>query len=141
MEDTEMKVDGPKVRRRYQYASVQSALRRYAAMGITLEVDADGVPVVPINRVVRYRRSDMKIPESLPSSMPTAVLHDTRDLGNYTRQWRERCAVTLQKVSKDARLGIRFFSEFERGKPTVQLGKVITALDVLGLEILIRPRR
>ncbi len=136
-----MDIDGPKVRSRYLYASVQSALRRYAAMGITLEVDDDGVPVVPINRVLRHRKEKFQIPESLSSSMPTTVLYDSQQLGSYARQWRERCVLTLQQASFNAGLGVRFFSEFERGKPTVQLGKVIAALDALGLEILIRPRR
>lgn len=136
-----MEMHGPKVRSRYLYASVQCALRRYAAMGITLEVDEDGAPVLPSNRVLRPRGEEIQIPDSLSSSMPTTVLHDSRDLGNYVRTWRERCALSLQKASSRAGLGVRFFSEFERGKPTVQLEKVITALDALDLEILIRPRR
>ncbi len=113
------------------------ALRRYAAMGITLEVDEYGVSVVPINRVLRHRNEKFEIPESLPSSMLTTVLQDSQYVGKYARQWRECCALTLQLVSLRAGLGIRFISEFERGKPTVQLGKVIAALDVPGLEILI----
>ena len=136
-----MELHGPKVRSRYLYASVQCALRRYAAMGITLEVDEDGVPVLPSNRAMCHRGEEIRFPESLPSSMPTTVLQDSQHLGKYVRIWRERCALSLQQASLEAGLGMRFLSEFERGKPTVRLEKVMAALDALGLEILIRPRR
>lgn len=133
--------DGPKVRERYRYLSIQSALRRYAAMGITLEVDEDGVPVLPQGRARRSRRLATERPDSLSTSMPTQVLHDARELGAFSRQWRERCALSLRQASSHAGVGVRFLSEFERGKSTVEFGKVLIALDALDLELLIRPRR
>ena len=37
-------------------------------------------------------------------------------------------------------LTTRFLSEFERGKPNASLGRVMQALQALGLEMLILPR-
>ena len=36
--------------------------------------------------------------------------------------------------------GNRFIVELENGKPTVQLQKVLDVLDLLGLEVLVRPK-
>jgi hypothetical protein len=35
---------------------------------------------------------------------------------------------------------MRFLSEFERGKETAEIGKVLKALRTLGLEVIIQPR-
>ena len=37
-------------------------------------------------------------------------------------------------------LSTRFLSEFERGKETAEIGKVLKALRTLGLEVIIQPR-
>ena len=36
---------------------------------------------------------------------------------------------------------MRFLSEFERGKETAELGKVLAALAALGLDVFVEPRR
>ena len=35
---------------------------------------------------------------------------------------------------------MRFLSEFERGKDTAEIGKVLAALAALGLEVVVKPR-
>ena len=35
---------------------------------------------------------------------------------------------------------MRFLSELERGKATAEVGKVLSALDQLGLEVIIQPK-
>jgi len=62
------------------------------------------------------------------------------ELGRLVRLHRKKRGLTLETVSGLSNLGIRFLSEFERGKETAEIGKVLKALHVLGLEVHIRPR-
>lgn len=62
-------------------------------------------------------------------------------LGQLFRARRKAEGMTLHDVHAASGLSMRFLSEFERGKPNVSLTKVMTALQMLGLECLIFPRR
>lgn len=68
------------------------------------------------------------------------VIRSTGDLGELARAHRKQRKLTLETLSGLSNLGTRFLSEFERGKETVELGKVLKALHTQGLEIVIRPR-
>ena len=46
----------------------------------------------------------------------------------------------MAAISAFGNLGTRFLSELERGKATAELGKVLKALQTLGLEVVIQPR-
>lgn len=46
----------------------------------------------------------------------------------------------LETVSGLGNLSTRFLSEFERGKETAEVGKVLKAQRTLGLEVIIQPR-
>ena len=61
------------------------------------------------------------------------------DLGSLARAHRKSKHLTLQTLSGLSNLSIRFLSEFERGKETAELGKVLRALKILGLEVIVRP--
>lgn len=61
------------------------------------------------------------------------------DLGNLARAHRKNKQLTLNTLSGLSNLSIRFLSEFERGKPTAEIGKVLKALKILGLEVVVRP--
>ena len=67
-------------------------------------------------------------------------IHSTAELGALARRHRKSRDITLQTLSGVANLNMRFLSEFERGKETAEIGKVIKALSTLGLEIVIQPR-
>ena len=62
------------------------------------------------------------------------------ELGQLTRAHRKQRKLTLETVSGLGNLSTRFLSEFERGKETAELGKVLQALQTLGLEVVIQPR-
>ncbi|TGG93461.1 transcriptional regulator [Natronospirillum operosum] len=62
-------------------------------------------------------------------------------LGQLFRAARKEQGMTLHDVHAASGLSMRFLSEFERGKPNVSLAKVMTALQILGLECLIFSRR
>jgi HTH-type transcriptional regulator/antitoxin HipB len=62
------------------------------------------------------------------------------ELGQVAREHRKRLKLTLEKISGLASVSTRFLSEFERGKETAEIGKVIQALRTMGLEMVIQPR-
>lgn len=64
----------------------------------------------------------------------------TEDLGGIVRAHRKNKHLTLETVSGLANLSTRFLSEFERGKETAEIGKVLKALRTLGLEVTVQPR-
>jgi len=47
---------------------------------------------------------------------------------------------SLRRTAAANNVGARFLSEFERGKPTTEIGKVITALHAAGLDLAVVPR-
>lgn len=62
-----------------------------------------------------------------------------KELGNLARLHRKQRHLTLETLSGLSNLSIRFLSEFERGKPTAEIEKVLKALKILGLEVIVRP--
>ena len=64
----------------------------------------------------------------------------TEELGRLVRAHRKQRGLTLETVSGLGNLSVRFLSEFERGKETAEIGKVLKALRTLGLEVIIQPR-
>ncbi len=62
------------------------------------------------------------------------------ELGRLARTHRKHRHLTLETVSGLGNLSMRFLSEFERGKETAEIGKVLKALRTLGLEVIIQPR-
>ena len=71
---------------------------------------------------------------------PYGTIQTPEEAGALARAHRKRNHLRLEDVSGIGNLGIRFLSEFERGKPTAEFGKVLKALRVLGLEVIIQPR-
>ncbi len=63
-----------------------------------------------------------------------------KDIGLLLRQRRKAAGLTLKDAAGMAGVGVRFLSELERGKPTLQIGLAIRVLQLFGLELHIRPR-
>ena len=68
------------------------------------------------------------------------VVRSAEDLGKLVRAHRKQRKLTLETISGLGNLSTRFLSEFERGKETAELGKVLQALRTLGLEVMVQPR-
>jgi len=68
------------------------------------------------------------------------AIQTTEELGRLARAHRKSRHLTLDTVSGLGNLSTRFLSEFERGKETAEIGKVLKALRTLGLEVIIQPR-
>ena len=72
--------------------------------------------------------------------IPYGAIRTTGELGRLMRAHRKQRRLTLETVSGLGNLSTRFLSEFERGKETAEIGKVLKALRTLGLEVIIQPR-
>jgi y4mF family transcriptional regulator len=62
-------------------------------------------------------------------------------LGLLLKHFRGTLDLTQADITGLANTGNRFVIELERGKETVQLNKVFDVLEVLGLEMVIQPKR
>jgi y4mF family transcriptional regulator len=62
------------------------------------------------------------------------------DIGKLVRQRRKGAGLTLQEAAAMAGVGVRFLSELERGKPTLQLGLALQVLQLFGLELHVHAR-
>lgn len=68
------------------------------------------------------------------------TVRTAKELGSIVRFHRKNRQLTLAMVSGLGNVSPRFLSEFERGKETAEIGKILKALRTLGLEVVIRPR-
>ena len=59
------------------------------------------------------------------------------ELGAIVRAARRDAGLTQELLAGAAGTGVRFIVELEAGKPTIQLGKVLAVLDLLGLRVII----
>ena len=62
------------------------------------------------------------------------------DVGNIIRATRKAQGATQAEFASLCGVGVRFISELENGKHTVEFGKVITVLNSLGLKLNLEPR-
>lgn len=62
------------------------------------------------------------------------------DLGNFVRQYRQSQKMSQADIVGLANIGNRFMVDLEKGKPTIQLQKVLDVIDLLGLEIIIQKK-
>ena len=73
-------------------------------------------------------------------NIPYGAVQTPEELGRLARAHRKHRHLTLETLSGLGNLSPRFLSEFERGKETAEIGKVLKALRTLGLEVIIQPR-
>ena len=71
---------------------------------------------------------------------PYGKVRTTGELGALVRAHRKAHNHTLETVSGLGGVSVRFLSEFERGKETAEIGKILQALETLGLELRVEPR-
>ena len=83
---------------------------------------------------------ESKIPTGNFAAPRNTVIHTSVDLGALVRQQRKRLALKQLDIAGLGNTGNRFIVELESGKPTLQLQKVLGVLDLLGLEVVVRPK-
>ncbi len=80
---------------------------------------------------------------NLPSgnrSSQEATVRSSVELGAVVREQRKRLALKQLDIAGLGNTGNRFIVDLENGKPTVQLQKVLDVMDLLGLEVVVRPK-
>lgn len=63
----------------------------------------------------------------------------TKQLGALVKSTRKSLGVTQKTLAMTSGTGLRFIIELEKGKPTCQVGKVLTVLNTLGITIKLIP--
>lgn len=62
-----------------------------------------------------------------------ASAKDVKDVGDAVRDARKRMLLKQSQAALLCGVGVRFLSDLENGKATLQIGKVLQVLDGLGL--------
>jgi y4mF family transcriptional regulator len=81
--------------------------------------------------------------DDLPIGNPVgaeATIRTSVELGAVIREQRKRLALKQLDIAGLGNTGNRFIVDMENGKPTVQLQKVLDVMDLLGLEVVVRPK-
>lgn len=61
-------------------------------------------------------------------------------LGEAVRRYRKTRGLTQDRLAGLANVSIGFLSDFENGKPTAEIGKILNTLSALGLDLHVAPR-
>ncbi len=77
---------------------------------------------------------------SKEEKIPYGTTSNVSEMGKLVRLHRKSQKVRIEDLSDMAMISARLIGEFERGKETCQIGKVLQILKFLGLEIRIVPR-
>jgi y4mF family transcriptional regulator len=62
----------------------------------------------------------------------------SEEIGRAVHSTRKRIRATQADLALTSGTGLRFIAELEKGKPSCQIGKVLTVLQTLGIEVLLR---
>ena len=65
--------------------------------------------------------------------------YTTQAIGQIIRENRKRLGVTQKDLALTSGTGLRFVIDLEKGKETCQIGKVLTVLQTLGIQIELTP--
>ncbi len=72
--------------------------------------------------------------------LPYGKILSVDDIGRLVRTHRKSQSATQADFAALCGVGVRFISELENGKTTIELGKALQVLKSLGLEVYIQPR-
>ena len=62
-----------------------------------------------------------------------------KQIGQLVKSVRKQMGATQKDLAMTSGTGLRFIIELERGKPTSQIGKVLTVLNTLGVRMSFTP--
>ncbi|MFM8759230.1 MAG: helix-turn-helix domain-containing protein, partial [Methylophilaceae bacterium] len=63
------------------------------------------------------------------------TLFTPKTIGEAVRKTRKLLNVTQKDLALTSGTGLRFIIDLEKGKPTAQIGKIITVLNTLGIQL------
>jgi len=94
-----------------------------------------------INRIIPAREQyngEAKMPGT---ALPLGKVGSLADLAAAIRMRRKELNLTQADLAGVAGVGNRFIVDLEKGKPTLQIDKVMTVLSLLGLELYVGEKR
>lgn len=65
--------------------------------------------------------------------------YTSKQIGELVKSVRKQMGATQKDLAMTSGTGLRFIIELERGKPTCQIGKVLTVLNTLGVKTSFTP--
>ncbi|QTA84419.1 helix-turn-helix transcriptional regulator [Desulfonema magnum] len=68
------------------------------------------------------------------------IMNDIKEIGYIIRKKRREYGLTQVEAAGLCNVGVRFMSELENGKPTLQVGKVLHVLEAYGFSVTITHR-
>ncbi len=72
--------------------------------------------------------------------LPNGKIINAESLGDVVRQQRKSQGATQVEFAALCGVGVRFISDLENGKATIEVGKVLQVLNSLGLELHVQQR-
>jgi len=72
--------------------------------------------------------------------IPIGSIDSAKKAGEIVSHYRKAQELTQVELAGLAQTGVRFISELENGKGTVQFDKVMHVLDLLGVEVVAKER-
>lgn len=65
--------------------------------------------------------------------------YSPKQIGELVKSVRKQMGATQKDLAMTSGTGLRFIIELEQGKPTSQIGKVLTVLNTLGVKMNLTP--
>jgi len=81
-----------------------------------------------------------KIPPKEELVFGESIVKDSAEIGRIVRNRRVAAGITQIEAAALCKVGTRFLSDLENGKPTAHLGKALQVLRGLGVEVLLRKK-
>ena len=66
--------------------------------------------------------------------------YSVKDVGVVVRQRRAALGMTQRNLSEKSGCGVRFISDLENGKETIEFGRALRLMNMLGIDVLIETR-
>ena len=67
-------------------------------------------------------------------------IFEATDIGSLVKHKRKQLNMTQPQLAAVSGTGVRFISDLENGKPTMQVGKILEILHLLGLDVYVSER-
>jgi HTH-type transcriptional regulator/antitoxin HipB len=68
-----------------------------------------------------------------------ALIYTLQDIGRLVRETRKGLGVTQKELAQTSGTGLRFIIELGKGKETAEIGKVLTILQTLAIQLTLTP--
>lgn len=115
------------------FSQVVSAVERYRSPARDV---LDSIGAGPVERASKPAKTPA-LPEPQPVPADGNVVRSVADLGLRVREARRAMGMTQQRFADMAGVGRRFLVELEKGKPSLEIGRVLAVCQAAGLKLIL----